>query len=292
MDLRTLSQAAAGFAAHARRAESRRLGVSTERQIADLALWSAGQEDGLTELGTLADQLLEDPDILGTGKGSAVAQTMLTADGKEITIGDLSGYTGRDGALQLAVVLGHEAFRDGIVGSKTEQQQETIRDVLGHSARWLAERSLWWSKEGLELINGELGSTDKTSQSADGKLLVLRHREIGSTPRPTEHNMTADLPQDVPPSFLKGLDGLHAGDVCKTSHGLDSNNHLMLSVGQGLRGCDLLILGPEPGLNGFLDVGQGLLLVLALGNATRESRTLRDYPAIFCVVYGDVKQHQ
>ena len=120
---------------------------------------------------------------------------------------------------------------------------------------------------------------------------MLGHGEIDSAARFTQDDMTSDLAEDDPPGVLKGLDGTFAGDIGETSHGLDGDDDLMLAVMEGLGGGDLLILGPEPGVNGFLDIGECFLFVFALGDAAGEGGALGDEPAVFRVFNGDMKQH-
>src|SRR5947209_20537957 len=53
----------------------------------------------------------------------------------------------------------------------------------------------------------------------------------------------------------------------------------------------LLILGPQPRGDRFLDVLEGLLLVLALRDATGQGRTFNDQPSILSSLESDVKNH-
>lgn len=64
----------------------------------------------------------------------ANAQTVQKADGsgRVITMKDTGDYHTN------AVTLGHESYRDGIVGNKADQQRETFNAVLGHTG--MAER--------------------------------------------------------------------------------------------------------------------------------------------------------
>ncbi len=120
---------------------------------------------------------------------------------------------------------------------------------------------------------------------------MLWHREIHSASRFYQDDMTTNLTEDNPAGPLKGLNGLFAGDIGETSHKSDGDDDLLLAVVKGLGTQGFLILSPEPGLNGFLDIDQRFLFVFALRDTTGQGRTLGYQPAVFDMFNGYVKQH-
>lgn len=69
----------------------------------------------------------------GVNSATAEAETQIEA-GKRVV--HLAGY--REGMspeeqLRLAITLGHEAYRDGVVGTSAEQKAETDSAVIGHT---------------------------------------------------------------------------------------------------------------------------------------------------------------
>jgi hypothetical protein len=53
----------------------------------------------------------------------------------------------------------------------------------------------------------------------------------------------------------------------------------------------LLVFSPEPRGNRFLDVAERFLLILALGNASRQGRAFNNDPTVFCLRESYVKDH-
>src|SRR3970282_1798332 len=73
--------------------------------------------------------------------------------------------------------------------------------------------------------------------------------------------------------------------------GLNGNHDFGLTRIRGKGRYCLLIFGPQPGRDGFLDIGEGFLLRLALRNASRQGRTLRHNTAALSFGERYVKYH-
>ncbi|MGH8657373.1 MAG: hypothetical protein ACREV4_02500 [Gammaproteobacteria bacterium] len=103
--------------------------------------------------------------------------------------------------------------------------------------------------------------------------------------------MASDLSDYFPAGFPKNLYRIFARDITKLPHLLEGHDHglafwLLWEARDGL-----LIFRPEPGSDGFLDILQGFLFVFALGYATRQGWTFGNYPSVFGLFKGDVKNH-
>ena len=83
------------------------------------------QENASARISSGVDEL----HIVDEMADGANAQTVQKADGsgRVITIKDKGDYH------KNAITMGHEAYRDGIVGNKADQQRETFNAVLGHT---------------------------------------------------------------------------------------------------------------------------------------------------------------
>lgn len=81
------------------------------------------------------------------------------------------------------------------------------------------------------------------------------------------------------PAFSKALAASLPEMLPSLATRLDSDEDFAL-VCLRVFGRGLLIFGPKPSGNRFLDVGQSLLLVLSLRDASGQSRTLGDNPAV------------
>ncbi len=53
-----------------------------------------------------------------------------------------------------AITLGHESYRDGIVGNKADQQRETFNAVLGHTS--MADRMTQYGNSFSGLLAAEV----------------------------------------------------------------------------------------------------------------------------------------
>lgn len=69
-----------------------------------------------------------------------------------------------------------------------------------------------------KLIHRQVGATNQRAQYSDGKFLVLGDGEVGPDTVLAQHQMTADLPDLVPPRLLERLDRILAGDVAEFPH--------------------------------------------------------------------------
>ena len=147
-------------------------------------------------------------------------------------------------------------------------------------------------EQGQELVNRHSAATDERPQRTDRKLLVLRNREVDTDARLHQHHVTADLPELAPSGPFKDLDRAPARDIGEASHRrLDGDDdRLALRVARQASGS-LLVFGPEPRGDCLLDVAQGFLFALALGNAAGKRRALDDKPAVFSLFNHDVEYH-
>jgi len=122
---------------------------------------------------------------------------------------------------------------------------------------------------------------DEGSKGAYGQFLVLRDRKIHPDARFHHHQMAPHLPYFVPPGLFKGPGRFPAGNIGKPRHSLNGNQNFRLIATRRNGRSGLLILGPQPGSDRFLDVDQSFLLVLPLGHTPGQGRALSNDPAVF-----------
>ena len=95
------------------------------------ALSKYGYGDGVQN--TLFENLLSGKDKIniGGGNGGAFAETTRDGSGRTITLNNYHAGMSPEDQMLLGVVLGHEAYRDGVVTA--DNSLETRRAVLGHT---------------------------------------------------------------------------------------------------------------------------------------------------------------
>jgi hypothetical protein len=94
--------------------------------------------------------------------------------------------------------------------------------------------------------------------------------------------------------FCKALDACLTETLASRATGLANyldryKNFRLIPVWVG--GHGLVVFRPVPGCDGFLDVGESLLLVLTLRHTSGQCRAFGNYATIFCFVELDVKEH-
>src|SRR6185295_13337031 len=104
--------------------------------------------------------------------------------------------------------------------------------------------------------------------------------------------MATDLPQRLPACPLESLRGFLSRDIAKFSHErLDRHNNRLRSVLLRQRCQSLLVLSPQPGGYGLLDVRKRFFVIFALRYATGKSRTLGYDPTVLGVFKCNVEYH-
>ena len=79
------------------------------------------------------ESILKGDTVLARGKGTGEAETV-TKDGKRtVYLDNYKETMSREEKLAMGITLGHEAYRDGLVGSEQQQFMETTRAVIGHT---------------------------------------------------------------------------------------------------------------------------------------------------------------
>ena len=134
-------------------------GISEEQaQTAMLAYiygdWT--QENTAARIANDVDQL----NIVKSMADGATAQTVQNKDGtgRVITMVDSGDKH------QNAIQLGHESYRDGIVGNKADQQRETFNAVLGHTS--MADRMTQYGNSFSGLLSAEIEVYQKGDMNA------------------------------------------------------------------------------------------------------------------------------
>ena len=93
-----------------------------------------GDEKQLAQL----EEILKGRTELKRGNGDGKAQTVTENGKRTVYLNSYKGGMTREEQFALGITLGHEAYRDGIVGDAQSQFNETAEAVLGHTA--LAKR--------------------------------------------------------------------------------------------------------------------------------------------------------
>ena len=79
------------------------------------------------------ESILKGDTVLARGTGTGEAETV-TKDGKRtVYLDNYKETMSREEKLLMGITLGHEAYRDGLVGSEQQQFMETTRAVIGHT---------------------------------------------------------------------------------------------------------------------------------------------------------------
>ncbi|MGI5174576.1 hypothetical protein H0R92_13375 [Treponema sp. OMZ 840] len=90
-----------------------------------------GFGDGMQRL--QLESILKGDTVLARGTGTGEAETV-TKDGKRtVYLDNYKETMSREEQLAMGITLGHEAYRDGLVGSGQQQFMETARAVIGHT---------------------------------------------------------------------------------------------------------------------------------------------------------------
>jgi hypothetical protein len=164
---------------------------------------------------------------------------------------------------------------------------EPAADVREELKRLLAEVE--------ELVDRQAGVTDQRTECADRESLCWGIERFTRMPDFTSTRWLPTWPAAVQPARSKALAAslpemlasltIEEGDVLHS----DQNR---IASGRGVAGGEsLLIFRPEPCRDGFLDVLQGFLLVLALGDASWECRALGNEPTVFRLLECHMKHH-
>ena len=93
-----------------------------------------GDEKQLAQL----EEILKGRTELKRGNGDGKAQTVVENGKRTVYLNSYKENMTREEQFALGITLGHEAYRDGIVGGAQSQFNETAESVLGHTA--LAKR--------------------------------------------------------------------------------------------------------------------------------------------------------
>ena len=96
-------------------------------------------------------------------------------------------------------------------------------------------------------------------------------------------------PMRLHPAFSKALTASFPEMLASRANRLHGDENLAIPSPGGSGG--LLVLGPQPRGNRFLDVGERLLLVSALRHAPRKGRAFGDDPAVFGICKRDMENH-
>ena len=114
------------------------------------------QENTIARIANDVDQL----NIVKSMANGGTAQTVQKTDGigRVITMKDTGDKH------QNAVQLGHEAYRNGVVGNKAEQQSETFNAVVGHAA--MAARMDEYGTHFDGLLGAEVGAYQRGDMAA------------------------------------------------------------------------------------------------------------------------------
>ncbi len=89
-----------------------------------------GDEKQLAQL----EEILKGRTELKRGNGDGKAQTVTENGKRTVYLNNYKEGMTREEQLALGITLGHEAYRDGIVGNAQSQFNETVEAVLGHTA--------------------------------------------------------------------------------------------------------------------------------------------------------------
>ena len=143
-----------------------------------------------------------------------------------------------------------------------------------------------------KLVDGNSRSPDERPEGARSQLFMLRNREVCPNTILDEDQVAAYLPDSLPTVSLESFRRLFAGKFANRDTNPPSDcdyDGCELRI-EPASSKGLLVLGPEPGPNGLLDILERFLLVLPLGDASGQSRTLRNEPAFLVFLESHVKQ--
>lgn len=103
------------------------------------------------------ESILKGDTRLARGTGTGEAETV-TKDGKRtVYLDNYKETMSREEKLLMGITLGHEAYRDGLVGSEQQQFMETTRAVIGHTEMALRMQA---DKRYSESMDSIIGGSD------------------------------------------------------------------------------------------------------------------------------------
>ena len=103
------------------------------------------------------ESILKGDTVLARGTGTGEAETV-TKDGKRtVYLDNYKETMSREEKLLMGITLGHEAYRDGLVGTEQQQFMETTRAVIGHTEMALRMQA---DKRYSESMDSIIGGSD------------------------------------------------------------------------------------------------------------------------------------
>ena len=127
------------------------------------------------------ESILKGDTVLARGTGTGEAETV-SKDGKRtVYLDNYKETMSREEKLLMGITLGHEAYRDGLVGTKQQQFMETTRAVIGHTEMALRmQADKRYSKSMDSIIGGSAVLQKDIAAYKSGDLMTMLGHVAGN----------------------------------------------------------------------------------------------------------------